>query len=149
MENILVGIVSILRWIAIILVILLVLYCIFTIINFIESKTEKNKLSKYDLPSKQIISTNDFFDLIDYLINNEIAKVLSPNKLLNNPYQITNMDTDYQNISTSVYKAIKPSLIDHDGLAIDKEYVLQYIINRTHLLFFNAVIDFNRSFRVG
>ena len=89
--------------------------------------------------------TNDFFNLIDYLIENEIAKILSPFKLLGNRYQITAMDEDYEKISKAVYGAIKPSLIEQDGIAINQEYILQYIINRSQLLFFNSVIDFNRS----
>ena len=145
MENIGTILLCGLKYIAIVCLVILALYLYFTFINFIESKTEKNKLEKYDVAGKQLMVTNDFFNLIDCLIENEIAKILSPFKLLGNRYQITAMDEDYEKISKAVYGAIKPSLIEQDGIAINQEYILQYIINRSQLLFFNSVIDFNQS----
>ena len=156
-------------WIQIILLIIASIFSIYVLklvfsfinssINFLKEKSRKltienrEKLNLNTTPSltidRRIDITNAIFDLIAFMIANEIYSVFKPYQTLGTPYQINKFDEDLTNISKTVFEGLKVDLFTDPNILVTKEYLMAYITKRTTSMLLDNMIMHNLQIRVG
>lgn len=109
-------------------------------------KNTRKDNSTLPMPDR-IELTNDVLDLISFMINNEIVTEMKTYISLNNPYIISNLDSDTENISERVFKGINENLFDDPDLVLTKEYLMSFITKKTLTTLLDVTHQHNANLR--
>ena len=96
-----------------------------------------------------IESTDALLDLIDRLIDNEVAHVLKEQIQFNNRgYNFINIDKDVEKIATSVYNGINVKLLEKlnsDDSIITRDYIMSYIVKKSSIVLLYTTRDMDST----
>ena len=96
-----------------------------------------------------IESTDALLDLIDRLIDNEVAHVLKEQIQFNNRgYNFINIDKDVEKIATSVYNGINIKLLEKlnsDDSIITRDYIMSYIVKKSSIVLLYTTRDMDST----
>lgn len=150
------GIIEIFSIIAIIIFLFFIIRLIMKVSNYFESLTAHQLLisstykveddSSLSLPDRTE-STVELLAFCNSIIDNEIAKNLSGYARLNKKYDMTKFDSDYMSIADSVYKSLKPDLLDSDDLIIPSEFVMHHILDETMVRLMRTTEEYNNNLK--
>lgn len=96
-------------------------------------------LSIYD----RIDVTNKLFDLISFMISNEIYRVFKDYQMLKEPYIINNIDDDLKKICETVFSGIKKEVYSDPDLLIEDSYIIEYLTKRATVMMFDMMLTYN------
>jgi hypothetical protein len=92
-----------------------------------------------------IESTNYLLDLIDRLIDNEVAHVLKEQiQFTNRGYNFINIDKDVETVAKSVYNGLHPKLLERltsDDSIINRDFIMTYIIEKSSIVLLYTTKD--------
>lgn len=91
--------------------------------------------------------TNSVLDLISFMVNNEIISYMKTFIALNNQYDISNLDTDVEKISTLVFNGINKNLFKDPNLILTEKYLMEYITKKTISVMLDVVQNHNATLR--
>jgi len=91
--------------------------------------------------------TNSVLDLISFMVNNEIISYMKPYVALNNTYDISNLDTDVEKVSTIVFNGININLFKDPNLILTEKYLMEYITKKTINVMLDIVQNHNAILR--
>jgi hypothetical protein len=128
------------------IVALSILDLIFTVIKYIDAR-KKTEYSNNELISLQIESfkhpepdysirikyNEDLLDLINKLVDIEVGSKLKTLLLLNTDYKVTDIDSDVEEISNTVFNALKYNIIDDKFNMLSSDYIMSYIAKTTSM----------------
>lgn len=117
--------------------------------NSIEIANIKKLDPKNELLSipERIALMNDILDLISFMINYEITYHIKNILILNNPYDMSNLDKDVSEISNKVYEGINKDLFKDKNLVMTDAYLLQFITKKTISQMLDIVQVHNNNIR--
>lgn len=146
---------SILEIIGIIIGAILVIntYCGISIIisnvgKYFGAKAENVKAETLLKREEKINISRNYIDMIDYIIGNEIARILQTYVLLRNRYETLQIDEDLEQLASTIYNGLKKDFLQDDSIIFTEEYMMKYITERCRLLLFNSVTEYNSSLRM-
>ena len=94
-------------------------------------------------------STDVLLNLIDRLIDNEVAHVLKEQIQFNNKgYNFINIDKDVEKIATSVYNGINVKLLEKlnsDDSIITRDYIMSYIVKKSSVVLLYTTRDMDST----
>ena len=94
-------------------------------------------------------STEALLNLIDRLIDNEVAHVLKEQIQFNNKgYNFINIDKDVEKIATSVYNGINVKLLEKlnsDDSIITRDYIMSYIVKKSSIVLLYTTRDMDST----
>ena len=94
-------------------------------------------------------STEALLNLIDRLIDNEVAHVLKEQIQFNNRgYNFINIDKDVEKIATSVYNGINVKLLEKlnsDDSIITRDYIMSYIVKKSSIVLLYTTRDMDST----
>jgi len=140
---------------AIIIGIILILnvYCGICIIisnvgKYLGAKAENMKTETLLKREEKINISRNYIDMIDYIIGNEIARILQTYALLRNRYETLQIDEDLEKLASTIYNGLKKDFLQDDSIIFTEDYMMKYITERCRLLLFNSVTEYNASLRM-
>lgn len=94
-------------------------------------------------------STETLLNLIDRLIDNEVAHVLKEQIQFNTKgYNFINIDKDVEKIATSVYNGINVKLLEKlnsDDSIITRDYIMSYIVKKSSIVLLYTTRDMDST----
>lgn len=126
-------------------------YVIYNIVRFLglfaqllDAKIKNITIFSYNENiEKRLENSSKLFVQIDFIIRQEIDTIIQTYMLLNKKYDILNLDNDWNTISTKTYQSLDKTLYIDNATIFQKEYLFSYISNRSRLLFFQTIVNYN------
>lgn len=120
----------------------------------LESVKQHDSISKIkrisgDIPSNDLVyrinATNKFLEILDRIINDEIARYFQSILLKKEKYPIIEADKHIKLLSESVQKAIKLKEYNNVDLLITADYIFDYIVSSITIRLLNTGQYYNGS----
>ena len=116
--------------------------------KYFGAKAENMKTETLLKREEKINISRNYIDMIDYIIGNEIARILQTYALLRNRYETLQIDEDLEKLASTIYNGLKKDFLQDDSIIFTEEYMMKYITERCRLLLFNSVTEYNSSLRM-
>ena len=114
--------------------------------KYFDAKTKDVQTDSLIKRQQKIDISRNYIDIIDYMITNEISRIIETYSLLKNRYEISLLDEDLAKIATNIFNGLKKDFLNDDSIIFTEEYMMLYITNRCRLLFFNTITEYNSQF---
>lgn len=112
--------------------------------DYIVSKT---KIQKEPMTSR-INSTTAVLSLVNELIETEISELFIGLESIKQEYKILNLDGDVEDISKTVYKALRPNTLTDEELTVTPEYIMEYINHQVKIRIIMNIKKHNAAMQV-
>lgn len=116
--------------------------------KYFDAKTKDVQTDSLIKRQQKIDISRNYIDIIDYMITNEISRIIETYALLKNRYEIRLLDEDLAKIATNIFNGLKKDFLNDDSIIFTEEYMMLYITNRCRLLLFNTITEYNSQFAV-
>ena len=101
----------------------------------------KDKLLSY---TEKVTATLSQLEIISFLIDNEIIRLLDRNARIQKAYNSTMLDEDSKKIAEKVYNGLKKDInFSNPNILITDEYIMSYITEHTISSLINKSFEYN------
>ena len=113
--------------------------------NHEEAETIELSINKENV-TEIVDGTLDILDFCKSLITTQIQERLKQTILLNQRYEMRNLDVDAKAIAEEVYKSLNMELISNNSLIVNDDFILSYITSESLMGLLVFTKDYNNKF---
>lgn len=113
--------------------------------SIITSRIASEKSPENESIGDIVSNTTDVLSLCNSLIDIEIQERMKENIILQQKYEMRNLDTDAKIIAENVYKSINQNILVSKTFMLNNDYILKYITSQSLIKLISTTKEYNRQ----